>query len=67
MGILVKGVADVELSRNKAMGISGGYGRLTASGFRLEQVNSGHIDANVLGGIHGGAAPEQFYYGYYGR
>ncbi len=65
-GILVRGVADTELSRNTVIGVSGGYAGLTASGFRLEQVNTVRVDANVVGGIHGGDAYPQFYYAYFG-
>ena len=67
VGILVKGVADGELSGNTAVGFSGGYAGLTASGFRVEQVNTVQVNANVLDGIHGGDAPPQFYYAYFGN
>lgn len=67
VGILVKGVTDAELSRNRATGISGGSAGLTASGFRLEQVKAVRLDANVLGGIHGADAPSQYYYLYFGE
>ena len=66
VGILVKGVADGELSGNTVVGFSGGYAGLTASGFRVEQVNTVQVNANVLDGIHGGDAPPQFYYAYFG-
>jgi uncharacterized repeat protein (TIGR01451 family) len=62
VGILVKNVPDVELSRNTVTGIVGGTAALTASGFRLEQVNAAQINANVLSGIHGSDAPPQYYY-----
>jgi hypothetical protein len=66
VGILARGDADVELSRNRIMQVSGGYARTTASGIRLEQVNTVQVNANVLDEIHGGDAPPQFYYAYFG-
>jgi uncharacterized repeat protein (TIGR01451 family) len=65
-GVLVKGTADAELSRNTVLGVTGGYDALATGGFRLQGVQSALIDANVLGEIHGGDAPGQFYYAYFG-
>ena len=67
VGILATGVADTELARNTITEVSGGYAGLTASGFRLEQVNTVQVNANVLDGFHGGDAPPQFYYAYSGN
>jgi uncharacterized repeat protein (TIGR01451 family) len=66
VGILAKSVADAELSRNRLVGISGGYVGLTASGFRLEQLTTAQVNANALSDIHGGDAPPRFYYAYFG-
>jgi uncharacterized repeat protein (TIGR01451 family) len=62
VGILARGVADVELSRNTVIGIVGGSAGLTASGFRLEQVNAAQVNANVLGGIRGADALPHLYF-----
>jgi uncharacterized repeat protein (TIGR01451 family) len=66
VGILVQGAAEAELSRNLVAGVAGGYGALTTGGFRLQGVQAALIDANVLGEIHAGDAPGQFYYLYFG-
>lgn len=65
-GILVNGTAEAELSRNTARDITGGYGQLTTAGFWLQGVQFALIDANMLGEIHAGDAPAQFYYLYFG-
>jgi uncharacterized repeat protein (TIGR01451 family) len=47
--------------------VAGGSAGITATGFRLEAVDALYINANVLGQIHGGDAPPQFYYLFCGR
>jgi hypothetical protein len=64
VGISATGVADVELSGNTVIGIVGGFDRVIAMGFRLEAVGTLHVDANVLGQLHGGDAPPQLYCAY---